>query len=146
MKKRKHRFRPPRFSTILGKDTVIRGDVIFGGGLHLDGQVQGNVIASADDSHATLTVSEEGRIEGDVRVANIILNGAIHGDVYATERVELAEQARVTGKVHYRLLEMAMGAEVNGELVREDDIAEGPMSGLEDRAEIEEDEDRLNLD
>jgi cytoskeletal protein CcmA (bactofilin family) len=146
MKKRKHRFHPPRFSTILGKDAVIRGDVIFGGGLHLDGQVQGNVIASADDSHATLTVSEEGRIEGDVRVANIILNGAIHGDVYATERVELAEQARVTGKVHYRLLEMAMGAEVNGELVREDEVSASPVPGLAGREEIEDEEDRPNLD
>jgi len=142
--KRKHRFRPPRFSTILGKDTLIRGDVIFGGGLHLDGQVEGNVLASADDARATLTVSEEGRIHGDVHVANIILNGAIHGDVYATERVELAEQARVTGKVHYRLLEMAMGAEVNGELVREDEVAPSTEPG---RAGVDtNDVEALNLD
>jgi cytoskeletal protein CcmA (bactofilin family) len=37
--------------------------------------------------------------------------------VFATERVELAANARVSGTVYYRLLEMAMGAEVNGKLV-----------------------------
>jgi cytoskeletal protein CcmA (bactofilin family) len=116
--KKKRRFKPPQFSTVVGKETVIRGDVLFGGGLHLDGRIEGNVLCNDEDHQATLTVSEEGYIRGDVRVSNVMLNGTVHGDVFAAERVELAEQARVTGKVHYRLLEMAMGAEVNGELVR----------------------------
>lgn len=128
--KRKRRFRPPRFTTVVGKDTVIRGDVIFGGGLHLDGQVEGNVMAREEDTRATLTVSDEGRIKGDVHVANVILNGTVHGDVHATERVELAEQARVTGRVHYRMLEMAMGAEVNGELIRIEDADEASAPAL----------------
>ena len=126
--KRKRRFRPPRFTTVVGKDTVIRGDVIFGGGLHLDGQVEGNVMAREEDTRATLTVSDEGRIKGDVHVANVILNGTVHGDVHATERVELAEQARVTGRVHYRMLEMAV--EVNGELIRIEDADEASAPAL----------------
>ena len=119
--RRQRRFRPPRFTTVVGKDTMIRGDVIFGGGLHLDGTVEGNVSSRDGDERATLTVSDEGHIRGDVHVANVILNGTVQGDVRATERVELAEQARVSGRVHYRMLEMAMGAEVNGELVRLDE-------------------------
>jgi cytoskeletal protein CcmA (bactofilin family) len=119
--KNKRRFRPPRFGTVIGSDTVIRGDVEFAGGLHLDGHIQGNVTSRDGDEAATLTVSDTGQIEGDVAVANIILNGMVHGDVQASGRVELADQARVAGRVCYRLLEMAMGAEVNGELVHADD-------------------------
>lgn len=144
--KRKRRFRPPRFTTVVGKDTTIRGDVIFGGGLHLDGQIEGNVLAHEEDTRATLTVSDEGRIKGDVRVANVILNGTVNGDVHATERVELAERARVTGRVHYRMLEMAMGAEVNGELVRIEEAEEvSPARPLEASDQMLGDE-AANLD
>ncbi len=114
------KFKPPKVSTVIGQGTKVVGDLNFSGGLHLDGGIQGNVSADPE-SHATLTVSELGRIEGDVRVDNLILNGTVVGDVYANERVELASKARVTGTVHYRLLEMAMGAEVNGQLVHCDE-------------------------
>lgn len=110
------RFKAPKVATVIGQGTVIRGDVVFGGGLHLDGGIIGNVHGEPD-SQSTLTVSEQGTIEGDVRVDNLILNGMVKGDVYANARVELATNARVTGTVYYRLLEMAMGAEVNGKLV-----------------------------
>ncbi len=72
--KNKRRFRPPRFGTVIGSDTIIKGDVEFTGGLHLDGHIRGNVISRNGDENATLTVSDTGQIEGDVVVANIILN------------------------------------------------------------------------
>lgn len=114
------RFKPPKVSTVVGQGTAITGDVVFAGGLHLDGTVKGRVNGEPD-THSTLTVSEQGTIEGDVRVDNLILNGKVIGDVYASERVELATNARVTGTVYYRLLEMAMGAEVNGKLVHSEE-------------------------
>ncbi len=110
------RFKAPKVSTVIGRGTVIRGDLEFEGGLHLDGRIIGNV-SGIEGGEAAITVSEQGTIEGDVRVDVLILNGTVVGDVYASERVELASQAQVTGTVHYRLLEMAMGAEVNGQLV-----------------------------
>jgi cytoskeletal protein CcmA (bactofilin family) len=104
----------------VGQGTAITGDLVFSGGLHLDGRVAGNV-SGEPDTRSTLTVSELGVIEGDVRVENLILNGTVVGDVFASERVELATNARVSGTVYYRLLEMAMGAEVNGKLVHTDE-------------------------
>ncbi len=106
----------PKIQTLIGKDTELHGDVVFSGGLHVDGVIRGNVIAG-DGSTAVLTVSEHGSIEGEVRVHNVILNGKVIGDVYAMERIELASHARVTGNVYYNLIEMAMGAEVNGSLL-----------------------------
>lgn len=114
------RFKAPRVSTVVGQGTEITGDVGFSGGLHLDGKIRGNVLGDTE-SGSTLTVSEQGTVEGDVRVENLILNGAVIGDVYANARVELASNARVTGTVYYRLLEMAMGAEVNGQLVHSEE-------------------------
>lgn len=113
------KFRAPKVSTIVGQGTVLNGDLIFRGGLHLDGTVKGD-ISGEDGEEVTLTVSEKGEVVGDVRVTHMILNGSVVGDVYVTGRVELAPQARVTGSLYYNLLEMAMGAEVNGQLIHTD--------------------------
>ena len=105
-----------RVDTILGQQTRIEGDVHFTGGLLVDGCIKGGVIAEAG-SASVLTVSEHGSIEGDVRVPTVILNGTVSGNVHSDERIELAAKARVDGDVFYKLIEMAMGATVNGSLV-----------------------------
>ena len=123
----KKKFRAEKVDTLIGPNTQIKGDIYFKGGLHVDGVVKGNVMAE-NNSNAVLTLSERGRIEGEVRVPHIILNGNIIGDVYASERIELAVQARVNGNVYYNLLEMVMGAEVNGSLVhRQEEAAKNPV-------------------
>ena len=108
-----------RIETVIGPKTVLEGDISFSGGLHIDGKVKGNINAESG-SKAVLTVSERGCIEGDVRVPNLILNGAVQGNVFASERVELASHAKVAGNLYYSLIEMARGAEVNGNLVHEE--------------------------
>ena len=105
-----------RIDTIIGQNTRLEGDVRFSGGLHIDGRIKGNIIAE-NGAEAVLTLSEQGNVEGDVRVPNLILNGTVVGDVHVSDRLEMAAQAKVTGDVFYHLLEMAMGAEVNGNLV-----------------------------
>ncbi|HFE32578.1 MAG TPA: polymer-forming cytoskeletal family protein [Gammaproteobacteria bacterium] len=120
--KQNSRRRNAQIDTLIGSGTVLRGDIHFKDGLHIDGVVKGNVIAEGENS--MLTMSENGRIEGEVRVHNIVLNGEVKGDVHALEHVELAAQARVTGNVYYALIEMAMGAEVNGNLVHRSEVAE----------------------
>lgn len=107
-----------RVDTIIGQQTRIEGDIHFTGGLHVDGMIKGSIIAEAGSS-SVLTVSEHGRIEGDVRVPTVILNGTVSGDVRSDERIELAAQAEVNGDVYYNLIEMAMGAAVNGSLVHQ---------------------------
>ncbi len=108
-----------KIDTLLGKGTTIDGDIRFSGGLHIEGMIKGNL--TADDKDAMLVLSEHGHIQGEVRVPNIVVNGTIDGDVYANGKVELYEKARVCGDVYYNLLEMAVGSEVNGKLVRQKD-------------------------
>ncbi len=107
-----------KVDTLVGRNTQVLGDIRFSGGLHVDGVVRGKVLADEDQS-ATLSISEEGRVEGDVRVPHLILNGTIEGDVHATQRIVLSPKARVNGNVFYRVLEMSGGATVNGQLVHE---------------------------
>ncbi len=118
-----------KIDSLVGGNTEVVGDVKYSGGLHIDGVVKGNVIADTDEK-SMLSVSEQGVVEGDVRVSYIILNGTVIGNVYALERVELAPNARVTGNVYYNLIEMAMGSEVNGNLVHQIDTTQpdNPLS------------------
>lgn len=113
-----------KIDTLIGQNTEIHGDVIFTGGLHVDGTVRGNVFAEAGTG-SVLSLSERGLIEGEVKVPNVVLNGSVVGDVHASEHIELAAHARVTGNVYYKVIEMARGAEVNGNLVHRGEAEHG---------------------
>ena len=109
--------RPPRIDTLIGKGVRVQGDIEFLGGMHLDGAVAGNVRSNpAPDS--TLSVSEIGSIDGSVNVPNVILQGQVRGDIRAAERVVLGPTARVEGDVYYGIIEMTLGAQITGKLVR----------------------------
>jgi cytoskeletal protein CcmA (bactofilin family) len=130
---RKKGFSAARIDTLVGQGTQITGDLVFTGGLHVDGTIKGNV-AAEEGSTALLILSEFGRIEGEVTVPNMVLNGEIVGDVFGSTRVELAPKARVKGSVYYNLIEMAIGAEVNGGLVHQPNGGKLPKR-LEDKSD-----------
>ena len=102
--------------TLIGTDTRIEGNLRFAGGCHIDGLVDGSVTAAGGDD-AYLSVSEGGRVEGNVNVPRLGLSGTVEGDVVVTERAEFGPTARVNGNVHYNLIEIAAGAEINGQLI-----------------------------
>jgi cytoskeletal protein CcmA (bactofilin family) len=105
-------------NTIVGTETRFNGDLHFAGGLHVDGIVHGNVSADPD-SDGTLSLAEGATIDGGVTVPYVLLDGIVKGDVYANKRVILGSTARVIGNVYYNLIEMAIGAEINGKLVHQ---------------------------
>ena len=96
--------------TLIGPQVVMRGDLSFSGGLYVEGPIVGKVI----------TLAENGSIEGEVRAPVVVINGRLDGDVYASERVELAAKARVTGNVHYQVVEMLAGSVLTGRLIHAD--------------------------
>jgi cytoskeletal protein CcmA (bactofilin family) len=109
--------RQPRIDTLIGKAARVQGDVAFEGGMHLDGHIFGGV-RSDEAPDSSLTVSESGGVEGPVQVPNVILHGTIRGDIHATQRVVLGATARVEGNVFYGIIEMTLGAQIVGKLVR----------------------------
>lgn len=105
----------PGGTTLISHDTVIVGNVLFSGNLDVEGLVQGNIVAQ-DGKEALLRVVGKGRVEGEIRVPRVIINGEVRGNVYSSKHLELASKSRVQGNVFYTLVEMAAGAEVNGSL------------------------------
>jgi len=106
-----------RIDTLIGAGTCIEGDIKFSGGLRIDGEVRGSVLAAEGASSSTLVLSELARVDGAVSVAHLISNGTISGAVLARESLELQPRARVVGDVEYSLIEMHQGAVIEGRLV-----------------------------
>jgi cytoskeletal protein CcmA (bactofilin family) len=105
-----------RIDTLIGKNSRIDGDLRYKGGLHVDGEIRGNVHAE-EGSESMLSLSQHGTIRGEVKVPHISVNGTVEGDVHAEKRLELGAEARITGDVYYNLIQIAVGATVNGKLV-----------------------------
>jgi len=107
-----------RIDSLIGVSTRIEGNVVFSGGLRVDGEIRGNV-RTAEGETGTLVVSEQARIEGEIRVSHLVVNGTLVGPVHASDFLELQPRSRVSGDVHYTSLEMHLGAVVDGRLVHE---------------------------
>jgi cytoskeletal protein CcmA (bactofilin family) len=105
-----------RIDSLIGVGTRIEGNVSFSGGLRVDGEIIGNVTAVTDEP-STLVISEQARIDGEIKVTHLVVNGTINGPVHASEFLELQSRSRVKGDVQYNTLEMHLGAIVEGRLV-----------------------------
>jgi cytoskeletal protein CcmA (bactofilin family) len=110
--------KPSPIDSLIGAGTTIDGSITFVGGLRIDGNIKGNVRSSGNKA-GTLVLSELARVEGEIDVAHVVINGTVAGPVRATEYVELLPKARVTGDVTYKSIEIHVGAIVMGQLVYE---------------------------
>lgn len=113
-----------RIDSLIGTGTRIEGSIVFSGGLRIDGEIKGDVSASSDQP-STVVVSEQARIEGEVKVTHMVVNGTIVGHVHASEFLELQPKCRVSGDIHYTNLEIQLGAVVEGRLVHAGAASEG---------------------
>jgi len=121
----KNRQKPnSRIDTLVGAETTIEGHVNFSGGLRVDGCVRGDVRESGGKP-GTLVLSENGRIEGAIHVSHAVINGTVVGPVSTSTSVELQAKSRVTGDVHYKVLEIHMGAVVEGMLIHMNEPSHG---------------------
>jgi cytoskeletal protein CcmA (bactofilin family) len=113
--RRKHAPPQKRIDCLIGAGTTVDGDVLFSGGLRVDGVVRGNV-STANGEAGTLVVSEQARIDGEIKVSHVVVNGTVNGPITANDFLELQAKARVLGDIEYRTLEMQLGAVVQGRL------------------------------
>ena len=105
-----------RIDSLIGVGTTIEGNIQFKGGLRIDGHVKGNVSAGTEQT-ATLVVSEQALVDGEIHVSHVVVNGSVNGPIYANDFLELQNKAKVTGDIHYKTLEMHLGAAVQGKLL-----------------------------
>lgn len=114
--RKKHAPPQKRIDCLIGAGTTVSGDVAFTGGLRIDGTVRGNV-TTVNGEAGTLVISESARIDGEIKVSHVVVNGTVNGPVAANDYLELQPKARVAGDIEYRTLEMHLGAVVQGRLV-----------------------------
>jgi cytoskeletal protein CcmA (bactofilin family) len=105
----------PPIRSLIGEGTVLHGEVRFGDGLRIDGEVHGDIVAVGDERNI-LVISEKARVHGRVNAGHVIINGTVVGPVQSNELLELQPKARITGDVRYETLEMHQGATIDGEL------------------------------
>jgi cytoskeletal protein CcmA (bactofilin family) len=113
--RKKHSTPQKRIDSLIGAGMVVNGDVNFNGGLRIDGQVNGNVVASNGEP-STLVISEQAKVTGEIRVSHLVVNGTVNGPLVAIDYLELQAKARVAGDVTYKTLEMHVGAVIRGRL------------------------------
>ena len=118
-KQRKHLAPQSRIDGLIGAGTVVRGDIVFSGGLRIDGEVLGSV-STPNGETGTLVVSEQAKVNGQIKVSHVVVNGTVAGPISADDYLELQSKARVAGDVTYRALEMHVGAVVQGRLCHDE--------------------------
>jgi cytoskeletal protein CcmA (bactofilin family) len=106
---------PYRIDTLISAGTRIVGDLTFTGGLRIDGEVQGNVIARPGHP-SVLVIGREGRLHGDARAARMVVNGEVSGSVHASELLELQPCGRISGQLEYAALEVHPGGLLDAQL------------------------------
>ena len=113
--RKKHAPPQKRIDCLIGAGTTVDGNVTFSGGLRIDGIVRGNV-TTANGETGTLVVSEQARVDGEIKVSHVVVNGMVNGPIIANDFLELQAKAKVLGDIEYRTLEMHLGAIVQGRL------------------------------
>jgi cytoskeletal protein CcmA (bactofilin family) len=104
----------PALAGLLGPGAHYVGSLVFQGKVRVDGTLNGGL--RTDD---LLEVGPDGRIDGEVEVAQALIAGTIEGVLRAKERVTLLETAVIRGRVITPWLDMRLGARVKGEVVVE---------------------------
>ena len=122
-----------RLSSLVAAGVEITGDLLFAGGLRIDGRVAGKLVGQTADGQPSslLVLSESGRIEGSVRCSDAVINGAVNGDLDIENFLELQSNAVVTGTIRYRQLKMDVGATVQGQLLKVKAVAPGADNVVE---------------
>lgn len=123
----KHSKPQNRIDSLIGMGTRVNGDIHFSGGLRVDGEVTGSVIADPAKS-STLVLSEQAQVHGEISVTHLVVNGMVTGPIQASEYLELQSKAKVTGDVRYKTLEIQLGAIVEGKLVHINEASEKVVS------------------
>ena len=114
--------------TLIARNADIEGRVSFTGVLTIEGTLTGDIIASSGED-AVVRITAGGSVKGQVRAPDVIINGHVQGDVYASGQLVLASDAVIDGNVHYSLIEMQQGAQINGNMVHsEPSVATSPDS------------------
>lgn len=94
MKDRKDESDPGKITGFFDKNTEMKGDLKFSGSFQIDGRFSGTI-----DSKSVLVIGENGKVDADVNISVIVINGEIKGNISASDKVEISSTGRVIGSI-----------------------------------------------
>ena len=107
-----------KIDTLIGNSAEIEGNIVFSGGLRIDGKVNGSVYGKQDSS--TLIISENASVNGEINVTSAFIDGSVVGSVFASDYLELKSKANIMGDVNYASMEIHLGAIISGNLIHKE--------------------------
>jgi len=111
------------FSTLIGRQTVMEGQLRIRESIRIDGELIGQVQAPSDQAVAVV-VSPTGHVQGDILARRVVIAGRVSGHIHAQDRVELHAGCLVQGDIKYGSIAIEHGARVLGLLLQVDDAPE----------------------
>lgn len=100
--------RQPKLDTIVGPESILKGDLASKGTVKVDGRVEGSVTADC------LVIGEAGKLTGDVTVREIVVGGRVTGTIHATDGVDILRKGEVCGDIFAARLTIAEGGHFDG--------------------------------
>lgn len=98
-------------NAFLGAATVYTGRLTFQGAVRVDGVFKGEI-----ESDGILIVGKDARIEGQLRVGELVLSGNFSGEAYVSHRATLHKSGIFLGSLYARALILEEGATLEGEV------------------------------
>ena len=96
-------------NTVFGKDTEFTGDLIFTKSLQINGTFEGEIA-----SGGYLVIGEEAEIKANIKAETVIIMGTVHGNIEASERLEIQSNGKLYGNIRTLKLKIADGVVFEG--------------------------------
>lgn len=105
MKDKPRELNETRLAGLIDVESEFKGELTFKGSFRIEGHFKGTI-----HSDSLLVVGERGKVEADVKVGQLVVNGEIRGTLEATERIEVHNKGRVFGTILAPVLVVEEGA------------------------------------
>ena len=115
-------------SFVIGKGLVVRGELSGEGNIELGDQFEGKIYLTG-----SVVVLEGASIQSDIFATEIVVAGAVRGNLMATEKVEFSSSGRLFGNVRSKVLVVREGGRVSGRI-----LSGAPSIPTDELAEIAE--------
>ena len=98
--------------TSIGPELTLTGELVSEEGIHLRGQVEGNISTSG-----SLFIEVTGRVKGDIVADNVIVEGTIEGTVIAAQKFDLRPSGRIQGDIRASVVAIAENSFLRGRIL-----------------------------
>lgn len=118
--------RSGELNTIIGKGSKVQGNINVQNSLRIDGNITGNI-----QSTDTVIVGKEGRVKGEIKAKDVLIAGAVRGQIFAANKVYLESKSIIEGDVKAGRLVVDEGASFDGQCTMKNDKRIDKESGKE---------------